>query len=203
MMANENRIDVLALQGSPRAKGSSDALLEALLGPAAERGLCIDRVRISRLEFEPCKGCHYCEKHRECIQRDAMVEMYAKLLKARWVVLSAPVYFYNVPGKTKSFIDRCQALWARKYRPAKGKGPVPTSEAGRLGFCVSAGATRGKRLFEGLDLTLRYFWDAIDVTGAGLYGVRNIEDRGDLENHPDGLRGVAEKGRALFDAGGS
>jgi multimeric flavodoxin WrbA len=191
-------IDVLALLGSPRKGGNSDALMEALLGPAEERGLKIETLRISSMEFKSCLGCHWCEKNRDCVQKDAMREFYPKLLKPRFVVVSTPIFFYNVPGKTKSFIDRCQALWARKYMPESGKGPVPISEPGRKGFCVAAGATRGKNLFRGLEWTMRYFFDAIDVSHEGVYGVRDLEDRGDAEKSTEALRGAAEAGEALF-----
>ncbi|MHC4600104.1 MAG: flavodoxin family protein [Planctomycetota bacterium] len=200
-MSDGDRVDVLALLGSPRAKGNSETLLEALLEPACARGWNVEKLRISTLDFLPCRGCHYCEKHGECVQKDAMQEAYPRLLDARFVVLTTPVYYYNVPGKTKSFIDRSQALWARKYRPVGGKGPVPISEPGRKGFVVASGATRGKRLFEGLALTTRYFFDAIDVSDAGLYGVRGLEEADDARNKPEATAEAREAGERLFSAG--
>jgi NAD(P)H-dependent FMN reductase len=197
-MASIETADVLALQGSPRAGGNSDDLLEAFLKPAEERGLEVARVRISRLDFKPCLGCHFCETHGECVQKDSMQDFYAPLLSARWIVLSTPIFFYNVPGRTKSFIDRCQALWARKYMVPGGGGPLPISEPGRRGICLAAGATRGKNLFRGLGWTTRYFFDAVDVSDEGVYGVRNLENKGDARTHPDALPGAQARGREFF-----
>jgi protein-tyrosine-phosphatase len=45
-------------------------------------------------------------------------------------------------------------------------------------------ATRGKTLFDGLDLTARYFFDAIDAHYDGSLTYRGIEHRGDMEKHP-------------------
>ena len=197
-MKDGDRIDVLALRGSPRANGNSETLLEALLEPARARGWNVETLRISSLDFHPCRGCHYCVKHGECVQKDAMREVYPKLLEARFVVLAAPIFFYNLPGKTKSFIDRAQTLWARKYRPVEGKGPVPISEPGRKGFVVAAGATKGKKLFLGLALTTRYFFDAIDVSDEGVYGVRRLENVGDAQKDPEAMAGAREAGERLF-----
>jgi multimeric flavodoxin WrbA len=191
-------MDVLALFGSPRRKGNSDALMEAVLEPAEKTGKKIERVRISKLTLRPCQGCHWCEGRGECIQKDDMEEVVPKILEARWVVLSVPIYFYNAPGYTKILIDRCQVLWARKYTPPEGKGPVAISAPGRKGFAVAAGATRGKNLFKGLEWTVRYFFDAIDVTYEGVLGVRHLEAAGDAETHPDALSLAREAGERLF-----
>lgn len=198
-MASDAFPDVMVLLGSPRKGGNADALAGAFLEPAEDRDLSIERVRIADLDFEPCRGCHACEGRGECIQKDAMQDLYPKLLHARWILLASPVFFYNVPGKTKSFIDRAQALWARKYTPPGGeKGPVPISEPGRKGFAVACGATKGKNLFKGLEWTVRYFFDAIDVSHEGLYGVRGLEDKGDAAKKPGALDGAREAGRAFF-----
>jgi hypothetical protein len=96
------------------------------------------------------------------------------------------------------FIDRCQALWSRKYTPPEGKGPVPISAPGRRGFVVASGATKGKNLFKGLAWTTRYFFDAIDVTDEGVYGVPGIENKGDAEKKDGALAGAREAGENLF-----
>jgi len=199
----ETDAQVLALFGSPRVGGNSDALMEAFLDPAAESGLAVERIRIPKLDFKPCLGCHYCEEHGECVLKDSMQDIYPRLLASRFVLLSTPVFFYNVPGRTKSFIDRCQALWARKYSPPGGGGPVPISEPGRAGICIAAGATKGKNLFRGLGWTTRYFFDAIDVSDQGVYGVRGMENKGDARAHPESLHGAREGGIEFFGKHGS
>jgi protein-tyrosine-phosphatase len=46
------------------------------------------------------------------------------------------------------------------------------------------GATSGKNLFEGLNLTASYFFDAIDASFEGSLTYRRIEHRKDMEKHP-------------------
>jgi multimeric flavodoxin WrbA len=190
--------DVLALYGSPRRGGNTDSLMEALLEPALRNGLSVERVRVPDLAVAPCRACRLCEASGECGQKDAMAEAIPKLLSARWVALSSPVFFYGIPGQTKAFIDRCQVLWARKHRPPGGKGPVAISPPGRKGFLVAAGGSSGKNLFLGLELTARYFFDAIDVRFEGTHAVRGLEAPGDAGKTPGALDGARAAGERLF-----
>jgi protein-tyrosine-phosphatase len=45
------------------------------------------------------------------------------------------------------------------------------------------GATRGKNLFEGLHLTMKYFYDAVGAAYAGSLTYREIEKPGDIQQH--------------------
>lgn len=44
------------------------------------------------------------------------LEMYRLVREAEIVVAATPIYFYHASAQMKVFIDRCQALWSRKYR---------------------------------------------------------------------------------------
>jgi protein-tyrosine-phosphatase len=77
-------------------------------------------------------------------------------------------------------VDRCQTFWARKY-VFKLEDPAKNM---RRGFLLSVGASKGKSLFEGLELTVKYFFDAIDATPAGSLTYRQIEGPKDMANHP-------------------
>ena len=77
-------------------------------------------------------------------------------------------------------MDRCQVFWARKYR-LKLSDPL---KATRRGYLLSVAATRGKTLFDGLQLTTKYFFDAIDARFDGSLVYRGIEGPKDMANHP-------------------
>ncbi|MCF8044815.1 MAG: hypothetical protein K9J83_03055 [Desulfarculaceae bacterium] len=77
-------------------------------------------------------------------------------------------------------MDRCQVFWARKYR-LELKDPAFSI---RKGFLLSAGGSRAPRLFDGVRLTARYFFDAVDAEYTGHLTYSNIENRKDLENNP-------------------
>ncbi len=171
----------LGLQGSPRIRGNTQFLLSLFMEAAGEQGAQTHTVHINQKNIQPCKEYIVCEKKGICpIKDDMKSEIYALLRRADVVVAATPIFFYNFTAQFKALIDRCQALWARKYK-LKLKDPLGNI---RKGFLLSVGATRGKSLFEGVKLTAAYFFDAIDAQFEGHLTYRDIEAPGDLERHP-------------------
>lgn len=171
---------VLGLQGSPRKKGNTNYLMSLFMEEAARLGVQTEAIDVPRRNIEPCKELVVCEKKGYCpIDDDMQHEIYGLLRQAELVVISSPVFFYNVTAQLKALIDRSQTLWARKYK-LKLADPARNQ---RLGFMLSAGATGGKNLFEGLKLTSQYFFDAIDARFAGSLTYRQIEGPKDMQKH--------------------
>ncbi|MFP3981008.1 MAG: NAD(P)H-dependent oxidoreductase [Desulfobacterales bacterium] len=190
---------VLGLQGSPRAKGNTNFLLDAFLGQCQSRGAAVEKIQARRLHVEPCTGCGTCEKKGFCIftDDDMARRMYFLLWRADVVVLASPVYFYNFPAPIKAVIDRSQALWSRKYK----YGLEDPGRPWRQGFMLSVGATKGKNLFDGMALTARYFFDAVGAAYTDAVTYRRIEAAGELEKQPgvfDDVKAALEKADPLF-----
>jgi protein-tyrosine-phosphatase len=118
-----------------------------------------------------------------------MQEVYPLLWKADVIVVATPIFFYNVPAQLKALIDRCQTLWSRKYIH-KISDP---GHQWRKGFVLSVGATKGKNLFEGLTLTMKYFFDAVGACYSGSLTFRSIDHPGEITKHPTALKDAREK----------
>jgi arsenate reductase (thioredoxin) len=178
---------VLGLQGSPRRKGNTAFLLDLFLEEARLLGARTTVVSPAREAIAACKGCGACEKKGVCVSDDVMARsIYPLLRRADVVVAASPVYFYGVTAQLKNLIDRCQTLWSRKYR-LKLIDPGATARAGVM---LAVGATRGAKLFDGLHLTVDYFFDAIAAPGTGSLTYRGIEHAGDMAKH-SGVRAEA------------
>ncbi len=178
---------VLGLQGSPRKKGNTDFLLSAFMKEAEKQGAQTHVVDVCKKNIEPCKEFTTCEKKGFCpIHDDMESEIYSLLRRADVVVPASPVFFYNVTAQLKALIDRTQTLWARKYR----LGLTDPNRNMRRGFMISLGATKGKNLFTGVDLTAKYLFDALGAEYAGNLYYWRIEHRGDMEKHPAVLEDV-------------
>ena len=67
----------------------------------------------------------------------------------------------------------------------------------RRGVFISVGATRGEKLFDGAVLTVKYFFDAINVGYSGDLLVRGIDDRGQIAEHPATLEDAFRLGQKL------
>jgi len=172
---------ILGLNGSPRRKGNNDYLLSLFMDQAEKKGFLTHTIPAAFDSYEPCIGCGYCEKKGVCSIQDSLAEdLFPLMRKADVIVLATPVYFYGVPARIKGIIDRIQTLWSRKYC----LGLRDPGADHRRGILLSVGATRGKNLFDGIRLTTRYFFDAMDCSFADELCYPGIDDRGAIRNHP-------------------
>jgi len=163
---------------------------------AEDLGAVTQTIEVCRKSIEPCKEITACERKGICpIEDDMDPEVYPLLREADVVVTATPIFFYNVPAQLKALIDRSQTLWARKYR-LKLTDP---RRKWRRGFLLALGATRGKNLFEGLDLTVKYFYDAVGASYVGSLTYRQIENPGDMAKHPTVLTDVRTAAKDLLD----
>jgi len=188
-------VKVLGIMGSPRIKGNTDLLLEEALKGAKSQGAEVEKIVVDKLKISPCKEYLGCFKDGNCVIRDDMDDIYPKLLGADVVIIASPMFFYGVSSQAKALIDRCQALWARKHIL---KQSLPNS--GRKGAFIAVGATKGKRLFEGAILTVKYFFEAIGVEYADELLIRGVDARGEIKEHPIALSDAFELGERVVQA---
>jgi multimeric flavodoxin WrbA len=184
---------VLGLQGSPRKGSNTDILLSTFLDRAKKLGAGTEKISIAGKKIEPCRECGNCERKGFCIIDDEMQDIYPLLRKADLVVMATPIFFYGATAQMKALIDRSQALWSRTY-VYNLKDP---GRKWRKGFLLAVGATKGKNLFEGVNLTAKYFFDAVGASFDGTLGYREIEASGSIEKHPTALKEVEEKAEGL------
>jgi len=186
---------VLAIMGSPRRGGNTETLLEAFLERARKDGVEVKRVIVAEEKIGPCLGCRHCEKEGKCKISDGMGRIYSLLRQADLAVLATPVFFYGMPAHTKALVDRAQALWARRYVMGIKDPKAPW----RKGILLAVGATKGKNLFSGLELTARYFFDAVGASFEGTLGFREVDKPRDIESHPTALDEARELAGKLVD----
>ncbi|MFC1910155.1 flavodoxin family protein [Chloroflexota bacterium] len=183
---------VLGMMGSPRIKGNTDLLLDEALKGSRSEGAEVEKIIVAKLNIAPCKENYGCLKDGHCIFHDDMEAIYSKLLSADRVIIASPIFFYALTAQLKALIDRGQALWARKHILNQ-----PPPDGGRKGAFIGVGATRGKNLFEGSILTLKYFFDAIGVNYADEVLVWQVDGKGEIKDHPTALKDAFEMGKRL------
>jgi len=180
----------LVLLGSPRKKGNTELLLKQIIQGIEQAHGKWELIRLPGLDIHPCIGCGTCEKAGICVFKDDMPDLYEKINQADRIIIGSPIYFYNVTAQTKLFIDRCQALWSRKYVLKQPIGSNPD----RRGYLVSVSATKGDRIFEGTKLTAQYAFDAMNCIYAGDLLVRGMDKRGIIADSPDELQRAIDFG---------
>jgi len=146
---------VLGIYGSGRKGGNSDKLLDHALEGAESAGAVVSKVYARDLKVSGCRACGGCEKTGKCVIKDDMNSVYPQFEEADIVLLASPVYFYGVSGQVKLLIDRAQAMWSKRMIEKTPEGRK-TFDKG-VGYLIAVGATKGQNLFEGVQLTAKYF----------------------------------------------
>ncbi len=182
---------VLGIMGSPRIGGNTDLLLDAALRGAAEAGAEVEKIVADRLKMTPCKEIYQCEKDGTCPFKDDMQPLYQTVLDADVVIAASPMFFYTLSPQILTFISRCQALWARRYRLKNLNIPL------KKGAFIGVGATRGSKLFDGAKLTAKYFFDAVNAEYTADLLIRGVDKKGEIKSHPTALTDAYELGRKL------
>lgn len=190
-------IKILAIYGSPRRKGNTSELLKKSVQGATESGAQIEEIFLRDLKISPCLEIYGCKKTGRCVINDDFQNVYDKILSSHGVILASPIFFYMVSAHTKILMDRCQSLWVKKYW--LNNTPTENMNNTKKGLFISAGATKGKRLFDGALLGVRYFFDAIDVELWKSILYRGLDLEGDVLNHPDYLEEAYNSGKELVN----
>jgi multimeric flavodoxin WrbA len=167
-------MNILLFNGSPRQGGNTDRLFERIEQGIVRGGQRAEHINLTRLDIHPCTGCGHCETEGSCVFEDDMTPLYDKIDAAHRIVIGSPIYFYGVTAQTKAFIDRCQALWSRKYL----LGEIKPERDYRRGYMVSVAATDGGKVFDGARLTVQYAFDAMEFRYSGDLLVKGVDAKG-------------------------
>jgi multimeric flavodoxin WrbA len=189
---------VLGVYGSPRRGGNTDLLLKELLRGCRDGGAEVEEVFLRDLKISPCLEIYACKKDGQCPINDDMKPLYQKFIDTDVLVVASPIFFYAVGAHLKAAIDRCQALWARKYLL---KSPVSPGKPQRKGVFLAVGGSRGSKIFDGPLLTMKYFFDALDMTFHHSLLFREIDAKGEILAHPTALTEAYALGKELVQAG--
>ena len=134
-------LKILGISGSPR-KANTDLLLEEALKAAETRtDVVTETIHLRTAKINFCVGCFKCfdENPNEyaCqVHRDSMDDLYRKLKECHGLILATPVYFGQIAGQMKTFMDRTEPLL--RY----AKGPWKFALKNKVGGAIAVGGNR-------------------------------------------------------------
>jgi multimeric flavodoxin WrbA len=163
---------ILALSGSPRRGGNTDALCGEFIRGAEAVGCEVEKIFVCDKKVNGCLGCFACQKNSGvCVQKDGMGEIYAKMIEASAIVLAAPVYFYTFNAQMKTVLDRTIAL----HKALRGK----------TAYLISAGqAPEEKYMTTMIDSFRKYIGCFENVREGGIVFGYGVSDMGDIKGNP-------------------
>jgi multimeric flavodoxin WrbA len=183
----------VAIYGSPRRKGNTAALLKKAIEGARDCGADVEEIVLRDLKISPCLEIYGCMQAGECAIKDDFQMVRDKILHAQGLILASPVFFYSVSSHTKILMDRFQSLWVKKYWVEKTPQGEKTNN--RRGLFISVGATKGKKLFDGMLLSVRYFFDVLDMELWKALLYRQLDFQDDVLKHPEYLEEAYTAGK--------
>jgi multimeric flavodoxin WrbA len=189
---------IVAIYGSPRRSGNTAALLRKAIEGARDSGAEVEEIVLRDLKISPCLEIYGCLQAGECAIKDDFQMVRDKILNAQGLFLASPVFFYTVSSHTKILMDRFQSLWVKKYWVDTPPGKQQTNN--RKGLFISVGATKGKKLFDGMLLSIRYFFDVLDMELWKALLYRQLDFQDDILKHPEYLEEAYKSGKAFVTA---
>lgn len=100
---------IVIINGSPKGKESNtNMMVKAFLQGAEAAGAETVNIFLAHKDIKYCKGCHICWQRGpgQCVTKDDMLEVIYQMGSANGIVFASPVYFGNISGLLKVFMDR-------------------------------------------------------------------------------------------------
>lgn len=179
---------VLILKGSPRERGNSSVLADAVAGGARDCGAQVESVYLHALRILPCAACEGCHDPGGCVLEDDMGELLPKVAAADSILLATPVYWFTFSAQLKLCIDRWYSFQASGWRELQGK---------RFGVVLSYGDT--DLYTSGAINAIHTFETMARFLHSPIVGIvhGSLNDVGDAEKHPELLMQAKELGMRL------
>lgn len=185
---------VLGISTSPRMKSNSDMLLRQALAATESVGAKGEYVRLSDYHIGPCTECNACFTTGQCRIQDDYPQLLKKILDADRLIFATPLFFMSVCAQAKMLIDRGQCLWVYKYILKK---QLFSPERDRRAMVIAVGGSKSKKQFENVRLTMKSYFDAIQVHYESNLFVSKIEGPGEIQQHPTALQEAYRLGMQL------
>jgi len=97
---------VVIFNGSPRKNGYTSKLLAEVTKGAEAAGAQTVTFNLNDPKVRGCQGCKYCREHDGCATQDYLQPMYKEIIEADAVVLGSPIYYHDISGQAKIWLDR-------------------------------------------------------------------------------------------------
>jgi putative NADPH-quinone reductase len=187
---------VIGILGSPLPEGNTAQLLERALRGAADAGCTVETIVVNNLDYQPCMEMMFCKEHDTCIMDDDMQGVYGKVRDADSIIVATPVMTMGIPGKLKSFMDRCQIFFMAKY-VRKQSLVAPEKRKVRRGLFICISGMKIPEVFVGAKLTAQAFFDITDCPFSDELLINDMDTIADIRSRPDLLDAAYAKGQAI------
>ena len=167
---------IVILNGSPRRKGNTSALVRAFTEGAESAGHTVTEFFLDEMNIHGCKGCFggHSGKDSPCVQKDDMDKVYPAVKESDVIILATPLYYWNMSGQIRTAVDRLFAL-------EEGDGNLLRGQ-GRASALLMVAEGHG---FEDVLLYYDHLMDHLRWKNLGHILAGGNGDIGDIEGKPE------------------
>ena len=157
-------MNVLILNGSPRANGNTAAALAEMEKIFAQNGIGCETVQVGQLAIRGCVACGACSKTGKCAIDDIVNEVAAKFEACDGLVVASPVYYASANATLVALLDRL--FYSTRFdKTMKVGASVVTA---RRGGCSSTFDELNKYLtISGMPVASSQYWNSIHGAAPG------------------------------------
>jgi multimeric flavodoxin WrbA len=180
---------VVGINGSARKDGNTSILIRKVFDELEAEGIETKLVNLGPQSVNGCLACLKCFENKDghCVQKkDSLNEWLDEMAAADGIILGTPVYFANISGQIKCFMDRAWMVARANGNLFKRKVGAAVVAARRAGS-VSA--------FHSLNT---YFTiSEMIVVGSTYWNMGYGRDKGEAVQDGEGLQTMANLGKNM------
>ncbi|MDE7439449.1 MAG: flavodoxin family protein [Clostridia bacterium] len=176
-------MNVLLINGSPRADGNTKIALEEMRKVFSAEGIDCEIVDVGTKAVRGCIACNSCYKNGKCVFDDCVNEIAPKFEKADGLVVGSPVYYASANATLVALLDR---LFYSAHFDKTMKVGAAVAVARRGGLTATFDELNKFFAISGMPVASGQYWN-------GVHG----RDKGEAAEDSEGLQSMRTLARNM------
>jgi multimeric flavodoxin WrbA len=181
---------IVSVLGSPRENANSSLIANRFCATAQKFGAESKSFVLNDLDYRGCQGCMLCKTTLEkCAVQDDLTEVLDAIRDTDVLVLASPVYYWDISGQLKCFLDRTFSYLVPDFftNPVKSR-----LTPGKKLVLVLAQANPDESMFTNIFPKFDYFFKTYGFSDTHLIRACGVGAPGEVENRAEVMT-LAEK----------
>jgi multimeric flavodoxin WrbA len=171
---------VLGINCSPRKEGNTYLLIKEVFKPLEDKGIKTELFQIGGKKIRGCIACMKCKKKADgrCHQKNDVINAcIAKMEKADAIIIGSPVYFADLSGDAKAFLDVAGYALRAAGNPLRRKPGAAVIAVRRAGA------------IHAFDSINHFFLiNEMIIPGSSYWNIAVGREKGDVLNDEEGMK---------------
>lgn len=192
---------VVAINGSPKANGNTAMAIKTVGAELQAKGIDLEILQVGGKAIRGCVGCGGCanNKDEKCVFGDDVVNGYIQIMKAAdGIILASPVYFADMSGTLKCFLDRVFYVSGANGNLFRHKVGVSVAAVRRAGGVPALDQMNKYILYAEMIMPGSTYWNILygRVPGDGANDGEGLQTMRSLGQNMAWIMNLVEKGMA-------